>query len=380
MSIRVLVPPQAWSNVAFGCSPALEAVLSLSVLVQPSHHPLHHEWVRETRKRLPAKMKQRLADFRFSHMDYIPAGLLPQAGLPCESFASHMERIRGLPLEQQCYPILLNLVGASPGAGDGERMTDPELMAAAADAGSATVELVRLGIERPQELVDGFLDFLDLYWRLIFEEVWEQTAPRLAETIRDSEMVAEEGGLAAILAGLRPRIGVDADAGEFWIRRSREERLKLAPDGEILFVPSAYLWPHIGLVRASAKRLAVLYPAPFAAYDSIPPGDADELVPLLRALGDRTRLQALRLIAERPRSTQELAQLIGISEPAMSKHLRQLAGVGVLRSRRDGYYRLYMLAAERIEPLSAMVLEFLGSPDHASGPKRGLIGSGTENL
>jgi DNA-binding transcriptional ArsR family regulator len=382
VSIRVRVPQEAWNNVAFGCSPALEAILSLSVLVQPSHHPLHHEWVRDTRRRLPGSMKQRVADFRFSHMDYIPAGLLPEAGEPCGSFEADLARIRALPLEQQSNPILLNLTGLAPGPGSPaeSEVSERQLMARASELGSATTELVRLGLEKPQELVDGFLDFLDLYWRLIFEETWDETRPRLVETIADAQRDVTKGGLASMLGALRPRIGVDNGGGEFWIRRAREERLELDAGGEILFVPSAFLWPHIGLVRESSQRLAVLYPAPFAAFDSPPPADRAEVVSLLRALGDRTRMQALKLIAERPRSTQELAQLIGISEPAMSKHLRQLAEVGVLRTRRDGYYLLYSLAAERIEPLSEMVLEYLDAPDHSGAGESGAIGSADTNL
>ena len=54
-------------------------------------------------------------------------------------------------------------------------------------------------------------------------------------------------------------------------------------------------------------------------------------------MGGYGRLRALKLISEHPRSTQELARLIAISEPAMSKHLHQLADCGVLETHRDGY-------------------------------------------
>ena len=77
-------------------------------------------------------------------------------------------------------------------------------------------------------------------------------------------------------------------------------------------------------------------------------------------LGDETRLRALRLIAEKPRSTQELAPLVGITEAGLSKHLRLLADCGLLESRRDGYYVLYSLRPDRIEPVSHALLAFLG--------------------
>jgi hypothetical protein len=60
--------------------------------------------------------------------------------------------------------------------------------------------------------------------------------------------------------------------------------------------------------------LAVVYPAGFVAAEArprIPPAD---LVAVLRAAGDDTRLRAPKLIHERPRSTQELARLVGITE------------------------------------------------------------------
>jgi DNA-binding transcriptional ArsR family regulator len=78
-----------------------------------------------------------------------------------------------------------------------------------------------------------------------------------------------------------------------------------------------------------------------------------------RALGDPTRLRALKLIAARPRTTQELAPLVGISEAGLSKHLRLLARAGVVESHREGYYVVYTLAADRIAPLSDALLRFL---------------------
>jgi DNA-binding transcriptional ArsR family regulator len=106
--------------------------------------------------------------------------------------------------------------------------------------------------------------------------------------------------------------------------------------------------------------LALVYPAPFVAGDARPPIPDAELVRLLRAPADNTRPRALRLIAERPRSTQELAPLVGITEAGPSKHLRALAEAGVLEARRDGYYVLYSLRPERVAPLSSALLSFLG--------------------
>jgi DNA-binding transcriptional ArsR family regulator len=103
----------------------------------------------------------------------------------------------------------------------------------------------------------------------------------------------------------------------------------------------------------------LIYPAPFVARDAQTALPSEELVRLLRALADQTRLRALKLIAERPRSTQELAPLVGISEAGLSKHLRQLADAGLVRSRREGYFVLYSIVPERIDPLTESLQRFL---------------------
>src|ERR1041384_4717107 len=79
MGVRILVPETAGEHVALVYSPALEAVLSLHILVEPQHHPIHHEWVRAARRRLPADMKRLIAGFRFAHTSYLPPVLLPSA-------------------------------------------------------------------------------------------------------------------------------------------------------------------------------------------------------------------------------------------------------------------------------------------------------------
>ena len=58
-------------------------------------------------------------------------------------------------------------------------------------------------------------------------------------------------------------------------------------------------------------------------------------------------------------ATARRSPLIGISEAGLSKHLRLLARAGLVHGRREGYYVLYSLEAERISTLSEAVLVFL---------------------
>jgi len=72
--------------------------------------------------------------------------------------------------------------------------------------------------------------------------------------------------------------------------------------------------------------------------------------PVFAALGDETRLQLLaRLARGRPVSIAGLTEGTGITRQGVTKHLRVLAGVGLVRSSRQGKQRLWRLEGRRLE-------------------------------
>jgi DNA-binding transcriptional ArsR family regulator len=94
-----------------------------------------------------------------------------------------------------------------------------------------------------------------------------------------------------------------------------------------------------------------VYRAPHLT-EGLRPTTPPELMRALRSLADPTRLRMIEQIARRPRSTQELARLVGLSEAGTSKQLRALAAAGILESRREGYYVVYSLVDEAVEALA----------------------------
>src|SRR5262245_40708622 len=61
------------------------------------------------------------------------------------------------------------------------------------------------------------------------------------------------------------------------------------------------------------------------------------------ALVDPTRRQILDLLREQPRLVGELTELLEISQPGVSKQLRLLREVGLVRVRKDAQRRWYEL-------------------------------------
>lgn len=77
-------------------------------------------------------------------------------------------------------------------------------------------------------------------------------------------------------------------------------------------------------------------------------GYVSRVVTAFDVLAEPTRRRLLDLLRERPRPVGELVALVGLSQPAVSKHLRVLREAGLVTVRRDAQRRWYEV---RPEPL-----------------------------
>jgi DNA-binding transcriptional ArsR family regulator len=71
----------------------------------------------------------------------------------------------------------------------------------------------------------------------------------------------------------------------------------------------------------------------------------------LQVLAEPRRLQILNLLRDRERPVGELVDQLGVSQPAVSKHLRVLRDAGLVEARADAQRRLYRI---RPEPLAEL--------------------------
>ena len=75
-----------------------------------------------------------------------------------------------------------------------------------------------------------------------------------------------------------------------------------------------------------------------------------------QALADPTRLRIVALLRLMELSVGELAQVLGQSQPRVSRHLKILADAGVLERRKEGSWVFLTLGeAERVEPLFGLI-------------------------
>jgi ArsR family transcriptional regulator len=92
----------------------------------------------------------------------------------------------------------------------------------------------------------------------------------------------------------------------------------------------------------------------------------DTLVAGLKAAGDETRLRLLALLAEGERTVKELTEILGQSQPRVSRHLKVLAEAGLTARSPEGSWVYYRLADE--ETARSLVSAWLRALD-AADPK-----------
>jgi DNA-binding transcriptional ArsR family regulator len=370
--IRFAVPADdALDRIAFAYSPLQEAVLSLHVLVAPKHHALQHEWVRGKR-RLPAALKRRISEFGFAYRWTMPGFITASPEGEFTDFEQDLRELAGHDAETLALDFLRPLYDHA-GQRDTRVLRDPEVRRHAlgqTDRHGANPELVALIFEDPAELGRRFAALVTDYWEAAFADEWARIEPRLTEAVSQAGREIAVDGLYAFVRGLSPRLRVEPELEQFGLDLPHHHRVEVTEARKLVLVPSAFVWPHVRVNCDEPWPLTLVYPARFVIEEARPRIPSADLVDVLDALGNATRLRALKLTAERPRSNQELAKLVGLTEAGMSKHLQKLAAVGLVATRRDGYYVLYSADLERLRPLSGTLLEYLGDEIRAGTARR----------
>ncbi len=79
---------------------------------------------------------------------------------------------------------------------------------------------------------------------------------------------------------------------------------------------------------------------------------------IYEVLVEPTRRRILDLLREQPRSVGELVDLLQLSQPGVSKHLRVLREAGLVQVRQDAQRRWYELTPEPLDEVDAWLAPY----------------------
>jgi ArsR family transcriptional regulator len=77
----------------------------------------------------------------------------------------------------------------------------------------------------------------------------------------------------------------------------------------------------------------------------------------MKALSDPNRVKIIKMLEKKELCVCELTAALGLAQPTVSKHLKQLEDAELLASRKDGPWVNYSLAVEGDSPYAAALLK-----------------------
>ncbi|MGW6454967.1 DUF5937 family protein [Streptomyces sp. NPDC055078] len=204
----------------------------------------------------------------------------------------------------------------------------------------------------PEALRGDVLGFLELCRPVFFDALWAETEPVLTRAAhRMRQRIADDGPASALLS-LSPAsarlTGPDPSGG------GRKDPVRVVFDKvhhavitpartPVLLIPTLYGAPHLIVKNEPGLPPVVHFPV-----------DAPVVgVTLARsrmlALTDPRRVRLCRLIARQSMTTADLAHRLSMTRPQVSRHLRTLRDLGLVRVERNGRYVHYGLDLAAVE-------------------------------
>jgi ArsR family transcriptional regulator len=112
--------------------------------------------------------------------------------------------------------------------------------------------------------------------------------------------------------------------------------------------------PEFPIVPPAQRGPSTFEPGHGASESPLPRGDAEHMAEVLKAIAHPKRLQLISIVQADARGetcVTELTGPLGLSQPAVSHHLKTLSEAGLMRRVRRGNWACYSLVPAVLEPV-----------------------------
>jgi DNA-binding transcriptional ArsR family regulator len=358
-------------QLAFNYSPVHEAVHSLCVLTRSGRHPLHLPWVRSIRQQMPPALKAEVSAFGILFAAAIPDIFADSLLFTTDSptFDEEFRMMQALSPHDYAELVTNQSIMGREVAFSFEqvrqsREMQQQVLARTTDLHPASLEMVEELLTHPEQSHKRFLRFFSWYWEVCLAPEWPQLEDLLLQDIQHRGQILFEQGVLEILDSLAPQLNVYRQNENITARYPSQNQREMRVDNLLFLLPSSYVWPRLLYIYENDVLKAIAYSIKRFHEEGNAPVPPERLFKLLRAVGDMTRLQILQLLSQQPRSTRELAGILGLTEAGISKHLKILQDAGFLRSERSSYYVLYQNVRDPLVEITHGLDRILQSPSH----------------
>jgi DNA-binding transcriptional ArsR family regulator len=316
--LEIVFDTEALMRVRFAISPTIELVASTAVLDDPSRGALHLPWVERARPRTAHLDLSPIRALQGSDT-YNPDFIHPLPESPLTRFEEELESMVSTPPEQ----------------------IRQEVRVAYED--SAIPQVLEQFVAAPRVAVEGLAELMRRYWESAIAEDWERIRALLEHDVLYRARQIADGGTRALFADLDETVSwddgvlrIDKECDGFG--KSGTGRLDLDDRG-LLLIPSVFAWPKVLIVTAPPWQPTLIYPA--RGIGMLWESQRDVAPDALARLLGRNRAAVL-IALDCPRSTTELAGLLGVTSGGISQQLTVLAEAGLVNRRRVRRHVLYL--------------------------------------
>ena len=342
--------------------PALNAFGSLFLVAHAEDEPGIHEWVTKTRMQMSSeeRFRHKLVTIGFHY------SVLPQAPhLTFEAYLDHLEATPPSELRERLLKAYTETCLTDEAKKNIGKPVDWEEVLSSAK-NYVEFRRSRFGDEATDEAVetrayDYVIDPVALkqlitghmrwFWKNYLQAEWNRVRPMLEESAKAFNKVdfSDMTRVEMIEYVTGKEITESKWGGQ------------LLQAKELIFIPNAHFGPYIRAAKIG-DNFYLYFGAhlPEGSDIRVPELDRAEIVSRISALADDTRLQILQLIAEKGEMrSQEIMEVINLSQPSVSRYLSQLTAAGFLQERRANGAKAYILNEDRIEKTLKAVSAFL---------------------
>jgi DNA-binding transcriptional ArsR family regulator len=312
--IEVVFDTQALTRVRFAISPTIEAVASIRALADPSRGALHLPWVERARTRTAGIDLSTILALQGSDI-YNPDFIHPLPTSPFTRFEDELASLLATPAARIRKEVRF------------------------AYQGRELPSVLHPFISEPRAAVSGLAELMRSYWEQALADDWERIRALLEHDVLYRARQIADGGTGALFADLNQSVRWDDGVlqVECHCNNGADFRLDLDERG-LLLIPSVFA-PHAMTVTAAPWQPTLIYPARGVGmlWDSACEAAPDALARLV----GRNRA-ALLVALDFPRSTTELAGMLGVTSGGISQQLSVLAEAGLVNRRRVSRHVLYL--------------------------------------
>ncbi|MDQ7094448.1 metalloregulator ArsR/SmtB family transcription factor [Desulfosporosinus sp. PR] len=330
-------------------SPFLEVVSSLHVLQEPKHHLERLTWALETEALLSPALKQQIADLGQASNDWLNLfDLHDICNFRETSVEEGIEKLLEVNERQFVYCLMGQVMSLEHidlwlqgNEVEKEQWTKPQR------------DLLR----KPATLRRQFADVLSAYYQEYFTKELRRIEPWLISSVHTFQEKLRQAPLEA-MESIHPRFILREQ--EILFYKAHTWRFPYSELSRIIVQPSTFIAPHL-LMGTFESTVSVGYAL------SVPGADRTDAVPqdllgIMNAMSDESRMKILRQVFYHPYCTQQLAEMYNLAEATVSKHLKILSQAGLVRSERKGNYVFYSGDRKRIQQVPVDLNQFFDQP------------------